>query len=60
MAVPLALVVSNLLGSIQKPDLFKYKGLIDAYDHIYNGFLNDVSDVQQVNTLTLCKNILPR
>lgn len=32
----------------QKPDLFKYKGLIDAYDHIYNGFLNDVSDVQQV------------
>lgn len=32
----------------QKLDLFKYKGLIDAYDHIYNGFLNDVSDVQQV------------
>ena len=36
----------------QQPDLFKYKGLIDAYDHIYNGFLNDVSDVQQV-TLVL-------
>ncbi len=32
----------------QQPDLFKYKGLIDAYDHIYSGFLNDVSDVQQV------------
>lgn len=32
----------------QRPDLFKYKGLIDAYDHVYNGFLNDVSDVQQV------------
>ena len=27
----------------QQPDLFKYKGLIDAYDHIYSGFLNDVS-----------------
>lgn len=32
----------------QQPDLYKYKGLIDAYDHIYNGFLNDVADVQQV------------
>lgn len=32
----------------QRPDLLKYKGLIDAYDHIYNGFLNDISDVQQV------------
>ncbi|KRM85758.1 Phage portal protein, SPP1 Gp6-like [Lactobacillus hominis DSM 23910 = CRBIP 24.179] len=32
----------------QQPDLFRYKGLIDAYDHIYNGFLNDVTDVQQV------------
>lgn len=29
-------------------DLGKYKGLIDAYDLIYNGFVNDVQDVQQV------------
>lgn len=35
-------------NSRQKPDLIKYKGLIDAYDLIYNGFLNDVQDVQQV------------
>lgn len=32
----------------KRPDLFKYKGLIDAYDDIYNGFLNDLDDVQQV------------
>ncbi|MDF7683402.1 phage portal protein [Lactobacillus sp. ESL0679] len=32
----------------QQPDLLKYKGLIDAYDDIYNGFLNDLDDVQQV------------
>lgn len=31
-----------------RPDLLKYKGLIDAYDDIYNGFLNDIDDVQQV------------
>lgn len=30
------------------PELTKTKGLIDAYDDIYNGFLNDISDVQQV------------
>lgn len=30
------------------PDLLKYKGLIDAYDDIYNGYLNDLDDVQQV------------
>lgn len=35
-------------NKLQQPDLFKYKGLIDAYDHIYSGFLNDVADVQQV------------
>lgn len=35
-------------NKLQIPDLFKYKGLIDAYDHIYSGFLNDVADVQQV------------
>lgn len=29
-------------------DLDKYKGLIDVYDLIYNGFVNDVVDVQQV------------
>ncbi|QNQ80793.1 phage portal protein [Lactobacillus sp. PV034] len=32
----------------REPDLFKYKGLIDAYDDIYNGFLNDIDDIQQV------------
>lgn len=32
----------------QRPDLFKYKGLIDVYDNVYNGFVNDVDDVQQV------------
>jgi len=26
----------------------KYKGLIDVYDNVYNGFVNDVDDVQQV------------
>lgn len=29
-------------------ELHKVKGLIDAYDDIYNGFLNDLDDVQQV------------
>lgn len=29
-------------------DLDKYKGLVDVYDLIYNGFVNDVVDVQQV------------
>lgn len=29
-------------------ELHKSKGLIDAYDDIYNGFLNDLDDVQQV------------
>jgi len=31
-----------------RPELFKYKGLIDVYDDIYNGFVNDLDDVQQV------------
>ena len=31
-----------------RPDLLKYKGLIDVYDNVYNGFVNDVDDVQQV------------
>lgn len=30
------------------PELHKIKGLIDAYDDVYNGFLNDVDDIQQV------------
>lgn len=29
-------------------DLKKYKGQIDVYDAVYNGFVNDVDDVQQV------------
>lgn len=32
----------------QLPDLYKYKGLIDAYDAVYSGFLNDVADIEQV------------
>lgn len=32
----------------ERPDLYKYKGLIDVYDLVYNGFVNDVEDVQQV------------
>lgn len=32
----------------QRPELNKYKGLIDVYDNVYNGFVNDVNDVQQV------------
>ncbi|WP_125764445.1 phage portal protein [Companilactobacillus hulinensis] len=32
----------------ERPDLLKYKGLIDVYDNVYNGFVNDVDDVQQV------------
>lgn len=30
------------------PELHKTKGLIDAYDDVYNGFLNDVDDIQSV------------
>jgi SPP1 family phage portal protein len=33
---------------IKMPDLRKYKGLIDVYDKVYNGFINDIVDVQQV------------
>ncbi|WP_127849710.1 phage portal protein [Lacticaseibacillus hulanensis] len=35
-------------GKREKPDLPKYKGLIDVYDQVYNGFANDLADVQQV------------
>lgn len=31
-----------------RPELTKYKGQIDVYDSVYNGFVNDVDDVQQV------------
>lgn len=31
-----------------RPELYKYKGLVDVYDDIYNGFVNDLDDVQQV------------
>ncbi|MEY4666107.1 phage portal protein [Weissella cibaria] len=32
----------------ETPDLDKYKGLIDGYDLVFNGFINDVEDVQQI------------
>ncbi|BDZ30617.1 phage portal protein [Lactiplantibacillus sp. WILCCON 0030] len=32
----------------ERPDLFKYKGLVDVYDDVFNGFVNDLDDVQQV------------
>lgn len=31
-----------------QPDLVRYKGQIDVYDAVYNGFVNDVDDIQQV------------
>ena len=43
--VPFIPFVNNHLRT---SDLIKYKGLIDVYDDIYNGFVNDVKDVQQV------------
>lgn len=35
-------------NQLRLSELHKSKGLIDAYDDIYNGFLNDLDDVQQV------------
>lgn len=35
-------------NSMQTADLIRYKGLIDAYDAVYNGFMNDLEDIQQV------------
>ncbi|CCI85078.1 Putative phage portal protein [Lactobacillus pasteurii DSM 23907 = CRBIP 24.76] len=35
-------------NELRLPELHKTKGLIDAYDDIYNGFLNDIDDIQQV------------
>ncbi len=32
----------------QTSDLIKYKGLIDAYDVVFNGFINDLEDLQEV------------
>lgn len=35
-------------NKFERPELNKYKGLIDVYDNVYNGFVNDIDDVQQV------------
>lgn len=35
-------------NQLHTSDLDKYKGLIDVYDKVYNGFVNDVEDVQEV------------
>jgi SPP1 family phage portal protein len=43
--IPFVSFSNNLF---ETSDLDKYKGLIDVYDDIYNGFVNDVKDVQQV------------
>lgn len=31
----------------EKPELQKYKGSIDIFDKVYNGFANDLDDIQQ-------------
>lgn len=36
---------NNTLG---QPDLKKYKRLIDVYDKVYSGFVNDVDDIQEI------------
>lgn len=33
---------------MQTPDLIRYKGQIDAYDLVYNGFMNDLEDIEQI------------
>ncbi|MCT1195268.1 phage portal protein [Lactococcus lactis] len=43
--VPFIRFPNNLMHT---NDLDKYKGLIDVYDKVYNGFVNDIEDVQQV------------
>lgn len=35
-------------NKLKLSELKKSKGLIDAYDDIFNGFLNDIDDIQQV------------
>ena len=29
-------------------DLLKYKGLVDAYDKVVSGFINDLDDIQEI------------
>ncbi len=43
--VPFIPFMNNQDGT---PDLQRYKGLIDVFDRVYSGFVNDVDDVQQV------------
>lgn len=43
--VPFVPFVKN---KYETPDLKKYKGLVDVYDNVYNGFVNDIDDVQEV------------
>ncbi|MGX7196741.1 phage portal protein [Enterococcus olivae] len=43
--IPFVRFPNNLMHT---NDLDKYKGLIDVYDTVYNGFVNDIKDVQQV------------
>ncbi|HCE12233.1 MAG TPA: phage portal protein [Enterococcus sp.] len=33
---------------LQQPDLEMYKALIDVYDKVYSGFINDVDDIQEI------------
>ena len=44
-AVPFIPFMNNQDGTA---DLSRYKGLIDVFDRVYSGFVNDVDDVQQV------------
>lgn len=44
-AVPFIPFMNNQDGT---PDLQRYKGLIDVFDRVYSGFVNDVDDVQQI------------
>nr|WP_216696208.1 phage portal protein [Enterococcus innesii] len=33
---------------LQQPDLEMYKALIDVYDKVFSGFVNDVDDIQEI------------
>lgn len=35
-------------GYNNRPNLYSYKGLIDAYDAVFSGFINDVEDLQEL------------
>lgn len=35
-------------GMSDQPNLFRYKRLIDAYDMVFSGYLNDVEDLQEL------------